>query len=198
MRSSFSARALKFLQCGRMLTVVYYWASASILETTAPSAGSRVVSCAHTGLANLAETPAPTLIKADPHLPDDCAHGGSAGKQASPAEVPLGDDTDQAGFAEVDLKVQSEQRATQELFYRFQKLSMQALQAADAVEPPEPPKSGKQTLPRRISHLWHPPSACQSTFGMASSTHQRLDAPYQCAVEGHAVQAVSRTELPRC
>ena len=47
-------------------------------------------------------------------------------------------DTDQAGFAEADLRVQSEQRAMQEL-YRFQKLSMQVLQAAEAAEPTEPP-----------------------------------------------------------
>ena len=43
---------------------------ASIPETNAPGAGSRMVSCGHTGLANLAETPTPTLIKADPHLPE--------------------------------------------------------------------------------------------------------------------------------
>ena len=116
---------------------------ASIPETTTPSAGSRVVSCGHTGLANLAETPAPTLIKADPHLPDDGAQAGPAAKQTSPvAEVTLGEDSEQAGSAEADLRVQSEQRAMQELL-RFQKLSMQALQAANAAKPTETPTSAE-------------------------------------------------------
>ena len=112
-------------------------------ETNTPGTGSRVVSCGHTGLASLAETPAPTLIKADPYLTDDDTHGGSAGKQASPMEVTLGDDTDVAGLAEADLKVQSEQRAMQEL-YRFQKLSLQAFQPADAAVPTTPPTTAEQ------------------------------------------------------
>ena len=116
-------------------------------------------------------------------MPDDCGQRGSAVKQTSPvAEVTLGEDSELAGSAEADLRVQSEQRAMQESL-RFQKLSMQALQAADVL---------KERLPCRFSHPWRPrKSVCQPAFRMASSTNQCLDAPYQCAFAGHAVQVAS-------
>ena len=70
-------------------------------------------------------------------------------KQASStAEVTLRDDNDQAGSAETDLRVQSEQRATQEL-HRFQKLSMQTPAAGGATEPTD---LQDQKLPCWSSH----------------------------------------------
>ena len=128
----------------------------SIPEANSPGTGFQVVSCGHTGLASLAETTATTLTKTDPYSPDEDTHGGSAVKRASPMEVTLGDDTDHAGLAEADLKVQSEQRAMQEL-YRFQKLSLQTLQAAPAEGPTVPSTAAEQYTARSDQSPLTPP-----------------------------------------
>ena len=51
-----------------------------IPETNIPGASSRIVSRGHTGL----ETPAPTSIKADPHLPDDSVRRGIRSEISKP------------------------------------------------------------------------------------------------------------------
>ena len=90
----------------------------SAQESGKEDASRQSVLCGHTGLANLAETPAPIGIKEDPHSPDENPRHEDTDKRVDTVEIALGDEGDQAG-----LTVQSEQRAMQEL-YRFQKQSM--------------------------------------------------------------------------
>ena len=58
---------------------------------------------------------------------------GKKGSGGTTTEIYLQDDTEQAGAADADLAIQSEQRAMQEL-HRFQKLSLQVLEQPD--DPP--------------------------------------------------------------
>ena len=100
-------------------------------EQSALRPSRRSAPCGHTGLVGLAELPPPTDIKDDPYSPDDDPRAAGTASQTSPMEITLGDEGEHAGLAETDLAVQSEQRATQEL-YRFQKYSILALGTDEA------------------------------------------------------------------
>ena len=132
----------------------------SIPELDAPSTGSRVEPCGHTGLASLAEVPASISVKADPHMPDGCAQGGATVKQASStAEVTLRDDSDQAG-----------PRPTSDC-------SPNKGQCKNCTGFRHSPC--RQRLPCRLSHLFRPQQVCMSTC------HQNglwLESVYGCGV----------------
>ena len=102
-------------------------------ECGAGDTSHRSTPCGHTGLVSLAETPVPVGIKEDPHSVEEGLQGADATAHTHPIEIALGEDADRAGLAEADLTVQSEQRATQEL-YRFQKHSMLAAQTQGVKE----------------------------------------------------------------
>ena len=117
----------------------------STQEDGAEETGQQHRICGHTGLVGLAETPVPTGIKEDPHSLDEDLQTERASAQISPIEIALVEDGDQAGFAEANLMVQSEQRAMQEL-YRFQKHSMPTVHTAHTGDVEKVPVTNRQTV----------------------------------------------------